>query len=218
MKKIDVSEIQERGKFATILKCLLMKNKVSQGEFATAIGLSQATVTHYIKGRYTPSQKTLGRIAEFLNVSPNVFYGDVEDYTMYLNKSINQFASTLYGLIKEKGLTCEQFAKEIGVSRQTISNYINEKQMPTTNVAKKIADYFGVSMDMLINGDEKKEKGSGMKLYVTNTPETPEDCIFCDAIDENPLPGFEDEIRYFCKLCNTDCKMNDGVCPYIRKK
>lgn len=211
MKKVDINDIQGRGKFAVILKCLLMKKRISQGQLASAVGLSQATVSHYIKGQNTPSQRTIEKIAEYLEVSPNAFYEDIDEYTPYLNMFSNFFSSRLYGLIKESGLTCESFAKKIGVSRQTVSNYINEKQMPTASVAKKIAEYFHISIDSLINSYDAVES-SDMKLYVTKVPASPEECIFCTE------KRYDGERIMYCRLCNEECKMTLGVCPYIEKK
>lgn len=46
-------------------------------------------------------------------------------------------------LRKEKGLTQEEFAKAIRVSRQTVSSIENGKYNPSLDLAYIIADFFG---------------------------------------------------------------------------
>lgn len=45
---------------------------------------------------------------------------------------------------KEKGLTQQEFAKEIGVSRQYYNDLENNKRVPSVQVAKKIGFLLGV--------------------------------------------------------------------------
>lgn len=58
-------------------------------------------------------------------------------------------------LLREKGVTAYKVAKEAGVTQTALSNWKTGKSTPTTKTLQKIADYFGVSLDYLINGEEK---------------------------------------------------------------
>lgn len=53
------------------------------------------------------------------------------------------------------GLTQEQIAEEINVSRQTISNWENGKSLPDVISLIKISDLYQVSLDDLLKGDDK---------------------------------------------------------------
>lgn len=48
---------------------------------------------------------------------------------------------------KERGIRQEDFAKSIGVSRQTISSLENGRYNPSIMLAYKIAKYFGMSIE-----------------------------------------------------------------------
>lgn len=50
-------------------------------------------------------------------------------------------------LRKEKGLRQEDFAKELGVTRQTIIAIENNKYDPTLELAMKISHFFGASVN-----------------------------------------------------------------------
>lgn len=47
----------------------------------------------------------------------------------------------------KKGITQEEFAREMGVSRQTISSLENGRYNPSINLAFKIAKYFNKKIE-----------------------------------------------------------------------
>lgn len=57
------------------------------------------------------------------------------------------------------GLTQEQVAEKIMVSRQTISNWENGKSLPDITSVINMSDLYQISLDELLKGDQKmKEK------------------------------------------------------------
>ena len=54
----------------------------------------------------------------------------------------------------EKKLTQEQVAEILGVSRQTISNWENEKSYPDIISVIKMSDCYEVSLDYLLKGEQ----------------------------------------------------------------
>lgn len=68
------------------------------------------------------------------------------------------FSETLKRLRKSKGFTMGKMADELGISSGSISNYENGQRLPDIEIAAKIADYFGVSIDYLLGRDELKLK------------------------------------------------------------
>ena len=56
---------------------------------------------------------------------------------------------------KEKGIRQEDFAKSMGVSRQTISSLENGRYNPSIMLAYKIAKYFGMSIEEVFVFDEE---------------------------------------------------------------
>lgn len=53
------------------------------------------------------------------------------------------------------GLTQEKVAEDIQVSRQTISNWENEKSYPDIISVIKLSDLYNISLDELLKGDSK---------------------------------------------------------------
>lgn len=59
---------------------------------------------------------------------------------------------------KERGIRQEDFAKSMGVSRQTISSLENGRYNPSITLAYKIAKYFGVTIEEVFIFEEEEEK------------------------------------------------------------
>ena len=55
----------------------------------------------------------------------------------------------------EHGLTQEQVAEELGVSRQSISNWENNRSYPDIVSVIKLSDLYSISLDELLKEDKK---------------------------------------------------------------
>lgn len=53
------------------------------------------------------------------------------------------------------GMTQEKVAEEIRVTRQTISNWENEKSFPDIVSVIRLSSLYGISLDQLLKGDEE---------------------------------------------------------------
>ena len=63
-------------------------------------------------------------------------------------------------LRKEKGLTQQKIADEIGVTKRTYIYWENEESQIKTNKASQLADYFGVSVGYLLGYEPESEQVS----------------------------------------------------------
>ena len=59
------------------------------------------------------------------------------------------------------GLTQEQVAEHLFVSRQTISNWENEKSYPDIVSVVRLSDLYSISLDELLKGDAEMLKHLG---------------------------------------------------------
>lgn len=60
-------------------------------------------------------------------------------------------------LCQEKGLTNYRVSKETGVSQSSLSEWKRGNSVPKYESMKKIADYFGVSVDYLLGKTDNKK-------------------------------------------------------------
>ena len=61
-------------------------------------------------------------------------------------------------LLQKFGVTTYQVSKATGISQSTLSNWKSRRNLLSPDKAKKLADYFGVSIDYLMTGKEEAEK------------------------------------------------------------
>ena len=67
-------------------------------------------------------------------------------------------ADKLITLRKSRGLTQEELASELFISRSMIAKYETGKAYPTNEILQKIADYFEISIDEFTFTVKKKQK------------------------------------------------------------
>lgn len=66
-------------------------------------------------------------------------------------------------LLQKYGVSAYKVAKETGVTQSTLSDWKRGRSTPKSENMKKLADYFGVSIDYLMTGKEKGEKEPKLK-------------------------------------------------------
>ena len=75
------------------------------------------------------------------------------------------FLEKIKKLCKEKGETIGDFEVNMGFSRGAV--YKRNKSLPNVGTAKKIADYFGVSIDWLMSEDDLPRDSASKKDGLT---------------------------------------------------
>ncbi len=61
------------------------------------------------------------------------------------------FGDILRELLEERDLSQKQFAKDLNISASAVGNYVRNNREPDFDTLKKIAAYFHVSIDFLLN-------------------------------------------------------------------
>lgn len=61
-------------------------------------------------------------------------------------------------LLQKYGLSAYKVSKETGITQSTLSDWKRGRSTPKTENMKKIADYFGVTVDYLMTGKEETPK------------------------------------------------------------
>ena len=97
---------------------------------------------------------------------------------------IGTFLKTLR---KEKNLTQEQLAEQLGVSNRTVSRWETGSNMPDISLLTEIAEFYDVSIPELIYGERKSEN---MREEVKEVAETMSD--YAKAEKENMVKSIRD--------------------------
>lgn len=81
----------------------------------------------------------------------------MKDHTGKGEGSVN-IGKQILSIRKEKQLTQEEFGRLFHVTRQTVSNWENEKSYPDLQMLVDMSDQFGISLDVLLKEDSKMVK------------------------------------------------------------
>ena len=79
------------------------------------------------------------------------------------------FGKRLSSLRKEKGLTQNNLADLLGVSRGTIGMYEIDKRDPDTSTLEKLSNIFNVSIDFLLGKTDNRNSYNSIKSNYTNS-------------------------------------------------
>ena len=79
-----------------------------------------------------------------------------------------QLGQTIVKIRKEHELTQEEFAKEFNVTRQTVSNWENEKSYPDLLTLVKIGDMFGCSLDSMLKENPDMTEAMNKSIQLGN--------------------------------------------------
>lgn len=63
----------------------------------------------------------------------------------------------LQELRKEKGLTQEQLAEQLGVARRTVSRWETGANMPDLDILVELSDLYAVDLREILNGERERE-------------------------------------------------------------
>ena len=69
---------------------------------------------------------------------------------------MNTFGNKLKELMQETKTTQRELAKSLGVERGSISNWVTGKRTPDAYMMTQIAEYFNVTVDFLLKGNNDK--------------------------------------------------------------
>jgi len=111
--------------FGERLKTILEYKGISAYNLSIRLGVNQATISYYKSGKLTPKVITMDKIAEVLAVNKNwLETGSGEMLVAEYETSDNlQVTFDVKEIREYLGLTQQEFAEKIGVSRNTIINY-----------------------------------------------------------------------------------------------
>lgn len=142
------------------------------------------------------------------------------------------FQIKLKELREDKGLSQYAFAKEFGVAQSTVGNWESGTREPNFETMQRLADFFGVSVDYLLGGDEKSENPFLNKISNIVPIEKRKIPLLGEIACGKPVYAEEDFEGYvqcdadisadFALICKGDSMINarilDGDIVFIRRQ
>lgn len=114
--------------FGEKLKELREKRNLSQKELGDKMGeITQQTIAQYEKKETVPKFETVSKIANALEINPNIFYSDFSQSTADDSEEIGE---RIKELRKSKGVSQKELAQKTGLSIGSIQGYEQGRYNP----------------------------------------------------------------------------------------
>ena len=101
------------------------------------------------------------------------------------------FSDNLKQLRKAKGITQTQFATEFNISAGTIAMWETGKRMPDTEMLRRIAQFFNVSIDYLLDNEKSPSN---------DTEELPKELVILNRNAKNTTPENRKKLLEMAKI------------------
>ena len=150
-RKANTSSANYNKPFPTALRNLMETNRTTQSELAAHVKKTRQAISRYCDGSASPPQETVADIARFYGVSANYLLGLPEINA----EDDGRFPTLRKRLVELQGeRTQEEFAQEIGISRQTMGFYLRGERIPDSKTLLRICEECNVSADWLLGLSE----------------------------------------------------------------
>lgn len=103
------------------------------------------------------------------------------------------FAQRLKAIMKEKGVTQQQLAEQLHMTRQAVSLYLTGQALPAIDKLLTITDYFDVSADYLIGKTDVRTQDTDVKMICDYT-----------GLSEKAVQNLNDFVYYSTDTANTE--------------
>lgn len=136
--------------FTEILNDLLIEHNLNARTLSIALGVSNPTISRYLKGKRVPTIEYLVKLADYFNCSTDYLLG-LEETTKIKNFSpCPPFSERLEYLLKYFKCSSYYVYHNTGISQTRFYKWKNGVDKPTVDNVIKIANLFGCSVDFTI--------------------------------------------------------------------
>lgn len=136
--------------FAERLTELIFDCGTNPTKLSEELGLANATVSHYVTGRYLPTVENVILLANYFNCTTDYLLGVTEENNTHNFKPCPPFGERLIFLCGHFGMSRYKLRQKTGISETTMRYWIKGKTNPTIINIVKIAEEFGCSVDFVL--------------------------------------------------------------------
>jgi transcriptional regulator with XRE-family HTH domain len=196
--------------FGDRLKSLRNEKGITQQQMADHIKVSRPTIAGYETKGVQPDFEKLSTISSYFNVSVDYLLGlsDIREIPFTQDNEIlpnkTGIGRKIYNLRVLNNIKQNDLADIIGVSKSTMSNYERNYSTPDIDTLIRIADYFNVSIDSILNH----------KILYEQKPSLPINAA-APEYDYNSDNEYNDEEKKITLYYN---RLNDENRDYIKGK
>ena len=131
---------------------LMEKKNVTAKKLVTDLGLSSSAVTEWKKRKALPGTDAVIKLSDYFNVTTDYILKGTPSTGAPQQEVHMQVAERILELMQERNVKAAQLTREIPLTNGLITQWKKGLQKPSTDAVVKIANYFGVTTDYLLQG------------------------------------------------------------------
>jgi len=136
--------------FAERLSELIFDAGTNATNLSIELGFANATVNHYVTGRYLPTVESAVKLADYFHCTTDYLLGiDNENYARDF-KPCPPFGKRLTELCEHFHVSCYKLQQATGISESVMRYWVRGKTTPSIENVVKIARAFKCSVDFVL--------------------------------------------------------------------
>ena len=138
--------------FVERLKEQIILRNIDTKTLSEAIDVDPSTISHWKTEKYIPSTKAFFRLIDYFQCSADYMLGltDFPTENLHYSTPLLTYGNRLRDLLKENKLSQRTFIKDLKISKNLAYQWLSDNTLPSVEYLVKIAEYFDISVDILI--------------------------------------------------------------------
>ena len=138
--------------FVEKLKEQMILRNIDARILSEAIQVDRSTISNWKRGKYIPSTGAFFRLIEYFDCSADYMLGLIEfpAENIKYHPPLQTYGQRLRSLLEENHLSQSAFIEDMKISKNLAYQWLSDKALPSVEYLIKIANYFDISVDILI--------------------------------------------------------------------
>ena len=136
--------------FAERLKELIFEADLTVTKLSEILGCGNATISHYVTGRYLPTVEMTVKLADYFNCSTDFLLGLADENYNSVYKPCPPFNEQILNLCSYYNITRYKLQKLTGISESVIRYWVQGRTKPTIYNVEKIASKLNCTVDFVL--------------------------------------------------------------------
>ncbi len=136
--------------FAERLAELIFDAGTNATNLSIELGLANATVNHYVTGRYLPTVEIAVRLADHFGCTTDYLLGIADENYAHTFKDCPPFGERLLAVCKYYNISRYKLRQMTGISETVMRYWVKGKTKPSIENVVKIADALNCTVDFVL--------------------------------------------------------------------
>jgi len=136
--------------FAERLSELIFDAGTTATELSGKLGFANATVSHYLTGRYLPTVENAVKLADYFNCTTDYLLGVTDENHAHEFKACPPFGKQLLAICEQFHISRYRLRKMTDISETVMRYWVSGKTNPSLENVTKIAEALNCSVDFVL--------------------------------------------------------------------